>query len=286
MLKRTLLAAALCAFTVSVPVYAETIDVTINNKTVVMQQSPVRHQGQILVPLAELVRELGGSVAFDPIAHDWTAIRKDQVFTWRTNSPVVWLNGHLERLDGALVVGDELMVPMDWASHYLGTALKYDRINNRIAIDPGPVTHPGMTTPVAYTPSVVVTNTALLLNEGAPDVIETRAIRMPLTERVTQDDLEFAFVNVQGGQEGVDQFHIVGVTQPDATVSVHAVRDGNYSRLPAGDYTITADATGRFDLNFDTSKLPTDRAVHLDLQASDSVGNRGPIQRLTLPGRP
>lgn len=284
MLKHFILA-GLVALSAALPVAAETIETSINGKTVVLQQTPVRHQGAILVPFKELVRELGGSVAFDPIARDWTAIYKDNVVTFDMLTPTVWLNGRLERLP-ALVTADELMVPMDFASRILGTELKYDQFANRIAIDPGPVLIPGMTTPVAYTPSVVTAHRALLLSEDALPVVETHLVKMPLTERVPQADLDIAFVNVMPGQAGVDQFRLVGVTQPDATVSVKSVRNGVYTRLPAGEYTTTADATGRFDMFIDTTGIPASSDLTLELQAKDSVGNLGPSQRVTLPGRP
>jgi len=284
MLKHAILA-GLVALTVALPVSAETIETVINGKTIVLHQSPVRHEGAILVPFKELVRELGGTVAYDPIARDWTAIRKDQVLTWDGRTPAVWLNGRLERLP-ALVAGDELMVPLAFASRFLMTDLKFDQFTNRIAIDPGPVTIPGMTTPVAYTPSAIVSQRALLLSEDAPPVIETHLMKVPLTERVPQADLDIAFVNVMAGQPGVDQFRLVGVTQPDATITVKGSRSGVYTRLPAGEYTTTADATGRFDLYFDTSEIPATSDLKLEIQARDSVGNLGPAQHLTLPGRP
>jgi len=276
MLRKYLLAAGIAAC-LAMPTYADTITTVINGRPVVLQQSPIVRGSEVLVPIGSLVENLGGTYTYDPVTRTFITTSGARTVKVDLGSTTAFIDGTPVLLTSLPVdLSGQVMVPLTFAERVLGADLTWAPASRTVTLvseEPvGPV--------VINQPAV--TETHLVRVENAAPIVT-----LPATATV-----DAMALNIADGQAIPDVFTLQGRTAPNATVRVTAVRDGavvgsaandSYALMNrARDYVTTADSSGFFEVQVDTTAIPVGSSVLLKLQSTDPLGRKGALHRMNV----
>lgn len=120
-------------------VYAATAIALFVNGKVIAGGQPFMQNDRVMVPLRTIVEGLGASVAWDAAAQRATVIQGGNRIVLTSNSPTAVVNGRSVTMDApAVIVGDNLFVPVRFVSESLQAKVAWDPFRPAVVVSNQP----------------------------------------------------------------------------------------------------------------------------------------------------
>ena len=147
-MKKAALLSALLAATITVPVSAQQVSVTVNGQPLALSPGPIERTGRVFVPLRGIFERLGATVVYS--AGTINATKSGTTVSLHIGSTQATLNGQIQYLDVApFIVGATTYVPLRFIAQSLGANVGYDNATRVVAIEMGRPMPPPVPPPAA-----------------------------------------------------------------------------------------------------------------------------------------
>lgn len=151
-MKKAAILGALIAASITIPVSAQQVSVTVNGQPLALSPGPIERTGRVFVPLRGIFERLGATVVYS--AGTINATKSGTTISLHIGSTQATLNGQIQYLDVApFIVGASTYVPLRFIAQSLGGNVGYDDATRVVAIQTGrpmpPPVPPPMPPPAA-----------------------------------------------------------------------------------------------------------------------------------------
>jgi len=146
--------------------FAKDISVTIDNKNIVFDQSPVIENGRTLVPMRGIFEAFSAQVEWDEKAKTITATKGTTIIKMQIDSTKMSVNGIEKTLDvSPVIIGGRTLVPVRAMSESLGVEIAWDNNTQTVLIGEGAKSHISASTIDETDPLIKIANQYLSSHE-------------------------------------------------------------------------------------------------------------------------
>lgn len=133
-MKKAAILSAVLAASITVPVLAQQVSVTVNGQPLALSPGPIERTGRVFVPLRGIFERLGATVVYS--AGTINATKSGTTVSLHIGSTQATLNGQIQYLDVApFIVGATTYVPLRFIAQSLGANVGYDNATRVVAIE-------------------------------------------------------------------------------------------------------------------------------------------------------